>query len=630
MMEFHFSILLMVFTQCSAAVLLPEEETYVITCLKQISQLYFTTLSKFIIILPDMEETSTHRDRYLLNTNSPSNTTTDMAQSLLTEINGMNKLVFLIQPELLDLENITTWLEVPGPLYTNDVIIVFFTYKNLKTAVIKFMHSKAELLIILIVTSEYDDFRGPMLQKVLETFAKAQLFNVLILKPGFRVNKSKERVIKALYLYSWYSNYTIPNCGVKDNRVKVNTWLLDEGGKFVDKPELFPEIEPSGFKGCHIYVRKFVRSGRYVGFNVFMERMGYMFLNIAAKALGIKVQVRGPDDDHVIDVYMDILSLKSLTSFSNSRPTYNFREITLKWHVPCPVSVSRHGNFTRVFKYPTWLQLFLVAILFGLIIHWLYKNCKDLEIAVDFSSTLLKIWGILTGVSADIGTDHYKIRIAFFIWVLFCLIISTVFQAFFTGFLIDPGMHMPIANIKELNRTGITRAVPLEEYDFLLYSLTESGVLSLSNAECALDVCWYFYLSRKNFSFLADMLLMNPMSKGIGYKTCAIDDHAIRVYTTFYIPRNNYFFQIINEIVARITEAGIPVMVERSILRDMKTKFVSPSNVDEDESDNYFIFGMHHLKLIFYSLAIGYLVGLITFAFEKLHYKLYYQRVKQF
>ncbi|PSN50433.1 Ionotropic receptor 692 [Blattella germanica] len=629
MMEFHFSILLMVIAECSASVLLPEEDTHAISCLKRISQLYFTTLSNFIIILPDVEETSTHRDRYLLNTNSPS-TTTDMAQSLLTEINSMNKLVFVIQPELLDLENITTWLQVPGPLYTNDVIIVFFTYNNFKTAITKFMHSKAELLIILIVTSEYDDFRGPVFQKCLEIFAKAQLFNVLILKPGFHVTKSKERVVKALHLYSWYSNYTIPNCGVKDNPVKVNTWLLDEGGKFVDKPEFFPEVVASGFKGCRIYVRKFVRSDRYVGFNVFMERMGYMFLNIAAKALGIEVRVREPHDDQVIDVYMDILSLKSLTTFSNSRPTSSFREITLKWHVPCPESVSRHGNFIRVFKYPTWLLLFLVAILFGLIIQWLYKNCKDLEMALDFSSTLLKIWGILTGVSVDIGTDNYKVRMAFFIWVLFCLIISTVFQAFFTGFLIDPGMHLPISNIKELNRTGITRAVPFEEYDFLLYSLTESDVFSLSNAGCTLDVCWYFYLSRRNFSFLADMLLMNPMLKGTGYKTCALDDHAVRVYTTFYIPRNNYFFKIINEIVTRITEAGIPGMVERSILRDMRTDFVSPSGLDEDESDEYFIFGMHHLKLIFYSLAIGYVVGLITFAFEKLHYKLNYQRVKQF
>ncbi|PSN42355.1 Ionotropic receptor 683 [Blattella germanica] len=622
MMEFHFNILLMVITQCSAAVLLPEEETYVITCLKQISQLYFTTLSKFIIILPDMEETSTHRDRYLLNTNSPSNTTTDMAQSLLTEINGMNKLVFLIQPELLDLENITTWLEVPGPIYTNDVIIVFFTYNNLKTAITKFMHSKAELLIILIATSEYDDFRGPMLQKVLETFAKAQLFNVLILKPGFHVNKSKERVVKTLYLYSWYSNYTIPNCGVKDNRVKVNTWLLDEGGKFVDKPEFFPKIVASGFKGCHFYVRKFVTSGQYVGFNVFTERMGYMFLK-AAKALGIEVKFRGPDEDHVIDVYMDIMSLKSLTTFSNSRPTYNFREITLKWHVPCPESVSRHGNFIRVFKYPTWLQLFLVGILFGLIIHWLYKNCKDLEIAGEFSSTLLKIWGILTGVSADIGTDNYKIRIAFFIWVLFCLIISTVFQAFFTGFLIEPGMHLPIANIKELNRTGITRAVPFEEYDLILYSLIESDLLSLSNAGCTVASCSYLYLSRKNFSFLADTVLTKPMFQSLRHRSCTIDDNAIRVYTTFYIPRNNYFFQIINEIVARITEAGIPPVVERSILEDMETKFLPPIGLDEDESDKYFIFGMQHLRLIFYSLGIGYVVSLITFAFEKLHYKLY-------
>ncbi|PSN54499.1 Ionotropic receptor 681 [Blattella germanica] len=629
-MDLLFSILLMVIAMCSASVLLPKEETHVITCFQKISEQYFTTLNKFIILLPDVEKTSPQEDRHFLNTNSPTTTTTDLAQSLITEINGLSKLVFVIQPDILVVKNITTWLEVPGPVYTNDVLIVIFTNINLKIVLSQYIHSKPDLIVILIFTSFYTELEKEVIIMCLELFAKVKLFNVLILIPHTNNDKSKKAEVESLYIYSLYPNYPIKNCGVIDNRLNINVWFLDGEGSFLDSTEFFPEVVSSGFKGCQISVRMSKLESSTFGFMTLLDNLGLMYLRMAANAIGMKVKVYNEDEipSTDIDLFMEVMSLNSLNFFSTEFPTYIFREIKMKWHVPCPKPISRHGNFIRVFSNTIWLQLFLIAILFGLVIYWVYKSSNYSNSALDLSSTFLKIWSILTGVSTEVRTDNHKIILGFFIWTLFCLIMSTVFQAFFTGFLIEPGMYVPISNMKELNSTGVTRAIPLREYTYILYALSENDALDLVNSECTITGCWYGYANGNNFSFLADNLLMSIIGSGLGFQRCTLDDNALTMYTTFYIPRNSYFFKIINQLIIRIAESGIPVFFERYYVKEMDSTLGPIMKLDQRETDDYFIFGMHHLKLIFYSLGIGYLIGLVVFVFEKFHYKLCFLKLK--
>ncbi|PSN42351.1 Ionotropic receptor 689 [Blattella germanica] len=626
-MDLQFSILLVVIALCSASVLFPKEETHVITCFQRISEQYFTTLNKFIILLPDVEKTSPHEDRYFLNTNSPT-TTTDLAQSLLREINGLSKLVFVIQPDILVVKNITTWLEVPEPVYTNDVLIVIFTKINLKTVLSQFIHSKPDLIVILIFTPFYTELEEEVIIMCLELFAKGKLFNVLILIPHTNIDKSKKAEVESLYIYSLYPNYPIKNCGVIDNRLNINVWFLDGEGSFLDSTEFFPEVVSSGFKGCQISVRS--SELETFGFMTFLDNIGLMYLRLAAKAIGMKLKVYNEDEipSTDIDLFMEVMSLNSLNFFSTEVPTYIFREIKMKWHVPCPKPISRHGNFIRVFSNTIWLQLFLIAILFGLVIYWHYKSSNYSNSALDLSSTFLKIWSILTGVSTEVGTDNYKIRLGFFIWTLFCLIISTVFQAFFTGFLIEPGMYAPISKLEELNSTGITRAIPLREYIYILYTLSENDALDISNSVCTITGCWYGCVYWNNFSFLADNFLTGITARAFGFQSCTLDDNAITMYATFYIPRSSYFFKIINQLIIRIAESGIPVFFESYYAKEMDSMLGPIMKLDQGETDDYFIFGMRHLKLIFYSLGIGYLIGFVVFVFEMFHYKLCFLKFK--
>jgi len=61
-----------------------------------------------------------------------------------------------------------------------------------------------------------------------------------------------------------------------------------------------------------------------------------------------------------------------------------------------------------------------------------------------------------------------SLRSLFFAWVCFFLAFSTVFQAFLTTFIIEPGNKPPIRNMDELLASGMKLAYRPFHSDYLL------------------------------------------------------------------------------------------------------------------------------------------------------------------
>ena len=59
-------------------------------------------------------------------------------------------------------------------------------------------------------------------------------------------------------------------------------------------------------------------------------------------------------------------------------------------------------------------------------------------------------WSIFIGVSVPEMPSSWKLRIFFLIYVCYCFAISTVFQAFFVSYLVEPGYGEKIAAFQEL------------------------------------------------------------------------------------------------------------------------------------------------------------------------------------
>ncbi|PSN53602.1 Ionotropic receptor 679 [Blattella germanica] len=629
-MDLDFSvILLMVISPISSLVLLPTEEKHFITCLKRISEQYFTDLSKFVISLPFLED-SRSSERSLSTSNTKS-TTMNMAELLSRELNSMSKTIVIIQSNEKNVESVLTGSNL---MYTQHVLIVFFPSKIISAV----LSTKSDFVVILIFTSHYYELENEIVPAFFKTFATGKIFNLLLIIPKMISQESNMVEIKSLTIYTWYPYDPIQNCGKFKKAVKVNEWVLEDGGKFTGATPLFPQVVSTDFNGCELVSRRIIPNTDYtVGIHYLVEIFELEHVKISAEVLNMKLTVIEEAQKGIIpDVLLGALTLNSLPKFAYEGGLQPYRATQLKWFVPCPVSILRHGNFIRVFSLHIWIILLIITVLTASVIHLLYIATNDSKLRHSFSSTLLKVWGVLTGVSIDLGPANLKFRIMLITWVSYCLLISTVFQAFFTGFLIEPGFYVRISNIVQLNNSDLIRGIPLEDYVPLNDVIRESGIFSITNVTCSFVECLFQYLAGNDFAMFSDVSDMDFFCDYMGYHCCMIDDMSITVYYSFLITRNSYFFDAISTIVLRIVESGIMSKIERDIIErpTIKESVLVTGSLDElvhDSSEDYFIFALHHLKVAFYFLGMGSFISLIIFLFERfisvIYFKIFFSKL---
>ncbi|PSN47437.1 Ionotropic receptor 678 [Blattella germanica] len=630
-MDLHTSIiLLMVVTPIFSLVLLPTEEEFVITCLKRIAEQYFTEKSKLVISLPDLEKRP-QVDRYL-SISSTKSTSMDMAQLIAKELSYMSKLILIIQPNV---ENMNSMLNATYTLSSYQVLIVFFECTNLSKLYFEILNTKPDFIVILVLTSHYSDFENETVTRLFTIFSKAKTFNLLLLIPNTHT-QSKREEIKSLALYTWYPYDPVENCGRFNKAVKVSEWVLEGEGKFTEDSKLFPQVVTANFTGCAIIAERFFENANKNppdAIRFLLEYVEYPYLNMMADVLNMDVILSELDNFKMFnDVLIGALPLNVISPLVYESPLQPFRAAQLKWFVPCPQPILRHGNFIRVFSYEIWICIIVVTLLITFITHIFYKYINGFKLSSDFSCTFLTVWGILTGVSTDLRSGNLKIRIVLVIWVCYCLVISTIFQTLFTGFLIEPGVDGGISDIDQLNNSNFLRGIPIVEYITLLNILNKSNIFSITNVHCTFIECLNHYLKRNDFAFYAEVSFMSYFCDSLGLRCCTIDDMAVTVHYSLLIAKNSYYFDVISNTFLRVIESGIMTMI-RGKAEELHKVSGSDILIGTDDSlvhrsfEDYFIFSLNHLQVTFYLFGIGCFISSVIFVCEMLNPKL---KLKQF
>jgi hypothetical protein len=149
------------------------------------------------------------------------------------------------------------------------------------------------------------------------------------------------------------------------------------------------------------------------------------------------------------------LSLYTLFDLTNSHLTTRFR-----WYVPCSVKYPRWSSFFRILSVELWLFL-IISIAFAVISTKLlgqYSCTSERQSYKTLTSSFSNVLAVSLGVSVSTKPRTPSLRSLFLAWVCFSLAFNTVFQAFLTTFLIDPGYRTPIRNMDELFASGIKLA----------------------------------------------------------------------------------------------------------------------------------------------------------------------------
>jgi hypothetical protein len=307
--------------------------------------------------------------------------------------------------------------------------------------------------------------------------------------------------------------------------------------------------------------------------------------------------------------------------------TRSYLSVRIVWYTPCAVKYRRWSRFFNIFSVDMWicfaLSLVLAVITVSCISNYTHKShLHESKSYSNIFSVTANIIAVLLSVSVNTQPRCAPLRLFFFCWVCYSVAISTVFQAYLTTFLIEPGYEEPIKNIDQMLKSEI-------KYGFdanytVLFTNTADPVESAIRKDpvpCPEVECFKWAALHHNIStMLNDLVVGTQCAKG--YWTdennkpllCELEDGVVRtVHFTILVRKRSPFFELIDDIIGRLVEGGI-------FMRIMKRGFEKEkieSKFNSFTFDNtYYDINIRHLQTAFYLLMLGYVLAFACFLME--------------
>jgi hypothetical protein len=131
--------------------------------------------------------------------------------------------------------------------------------------------------------------------------------------------------------------------------------------------------------------------------------------------------------------------------------------LRVRWYVPCSDKYQRWSSIFRMLSVELWVVLIVSIVITAIATTHVgrYSCTSEWQRYKTLTSSLTTVWSVILGVSVSTMPRAPSVRSLFLAWVCFSLAFNTVFQAFFTMFLIDSGYKTPIQNMDELFASGI-------------------------------------------------------------------------------------------------------------------------------------------------------------------------------
>jgi hypothetical protein len=247
---------------------------------------------------------------------------------------------------------------------------------------------------------------------------------------------------------------------------------------------------------------------------------------------------------------------------------------------------------------------------------------------------LYNAWALITGVSVPQKPISLSLRIFFTTWVWYNIAMTSVYQAYFIGLLVNPGFEKGITTLNDLIQSGLEYGYPVE-IDILTFpdplykSITRNRIICKSAYKCLQRV-----IERKDFatifdSFRAEYFRTRLLFHNIHVQVCTLQEDIIHFMASTYMSKGNPLLHTFNEIITRIFEAGLNTKWQNDF---MSSPRLDHHPVDEDDPNfsdfatnelntDYSTISLMHLQVVFYVLRIGQIISTFVFLVEVLYYR---------
>jgi len=225
------------------------------------------------------------------------------------------------------------------------------------------------------------------------------------------------------------------------------------------------------------------------------------------------------------------------------------------------------------------------------------------------SYSLYCIWAILTSVSVPKIPERALFRILFLLWVCYSLILSTVFQSFFTSFLIEPIAQKQISSFKELMGRGLALFGDMGLMMIWFETLPEEEVKKFKTSDTPITD---FSVTENSAIFAIDLemqlLLKEKLKRGL--KPCYFVYSSHEMYTTSFLASSVYL-EGFNSRVLQSLQAGLFSHqinnYSSSISESLGNITLLENKLKQSwvQTEDYFTPKIEHLSVVFYLLLCG-------------------------
>ncbi|KAJ9578748.1 hypothetical protein L9F63_005037 [Diploptera punctata] len=424
----------------------------------------------------------------------------------------------------------------------------------------------------------------------------------------------------------------------------IAKWYLDNNNDYIFFGiEFFPSKIPNTFMGCTLKLAPVGREPFVIKENYVTQDGGSDFIvtgtiieiiSLFAKQLNFTLEILEPVSEsenndiinviaqlqnHAVDImtgFIPIVELiPSLLEFS-----FPYTLSNLKVLVPCPQAVPKVQRVLGLFSISTWIAmtfvLFLVTVTFWAIasIHLSNGIFKAMN---NLSQSFSAAWAILLGVSVPVLPVSSQMRILFVIYVWYCFAISTIFQSYFTTYLVEPGYETRIQTYEDIKHAGIHFA-SIKSYQSLFAYLKFSELETFENVDYSsyTDCIQRTMFRRDSFSVAASFYPSYVSHKaGITDESkvvCYLDQSVVLFLIPAYLAKGNPLLGILNMHILHSLEGGLLNIYWSRLIHATNLR---AEHVEEDTE--YVVFNLTHLTPVFILLLFGYVLSGVVFLIEK-------------
>jgi hypothetical protein len=512
---------------------------------------------------------------------------------------------------------------------------------------------------VIVVVSDLDYLFGNVLaEDILTEFWNEKIINTAVLLPAsdsskirfqaFMKGVENMELVALQEVYAFFPYHTKNKCGNVIHASLLDYWVRNDSveGRFLSNVPLFPSKIPPNLQGCTLSVSALElepailkrKSAYDDGLEIILLNTILSYMNLSAVFLpqppnnerwgrylsnGSWDGLIGSVAKRKSDIAIGGLVVYSTIIMESVDVTSAYLQQGINWYIPCAKDLPYTLTIIHVFTAAVWLRIVLFYVTASALMWYLYKlGSKSSErfknMQQEFMTCLLNLWAVMLGISTSLRISNFaRIRMLYISWIFYSFALNTVYQAFLTTYMMNPGFEKLISTEEQLLQTGLKLGINphFEASEDTLQSRYPNTILCPDTVKCLQRLAEKGDLAVLSPYFLGEYMGTFKFSDSNGNPVyCRLEEQFATLNMVMLMQKGHPLLHYFNEVILSVLGAGLldhwwSDLKHNAILSSKKTFLTTPSM-------EFKTLTAYHLQSCFYTQCLGHALSVGVFVCE--------------